>query len=175
MKTLNKNDLSKIESIFSELKNGNSDGKSSLKELENILNNTYNKSFKVVIISSEKRRYSFVMSVIPEKSIIDKVTNAVANDKTKTDTMVDIWKKCKNWLVEIDSRILDKTFTDRELTALLLHEIGHVIDSDSIPKRIIEVVQYGIVSSSFEAKSLLKKKMFCLAFCIGIKIIISND
>ena len=35
--------------------------------------------------------------------------------------------KIKNYYVEIDSKIFDMGFTTKELTAMLLHEIGHIV------------------------------------------------
>ena len=159
MKKLAKEDLQGIETYFNSLKN---DGISSTnsEDIEKILNRIYNKKFKVNIISSKERKYSFVMAVIPEKSVVEKITKSVANNDTKTETIVSLWKKCNSWIIEIDDRIIDSTFNEKELTALLLHEIGHVVDSDSVPKRIVDVVQYTFISSNFETKSLLKKKVF---------------
>ena len=81
-------------------------------------------------------------------------------NQSKVETISSLWKKCNSWLIEIDDRILDTTFSDSELTALLLHEIGHVVESDSVPKRLFDVIQYGVISSSIDTRSMLKRNLF---------------
>ena len=100
------------------------------------------------------------MSVIPEQSALDKITSNLLNEKSKKETITDLWEKCNKWTIEIDERVLDNSFTDRELSALLLHEIGHVVCTDSVPTRIKMVIQYSFVSMPFQSKSILKQKMF---------------
>lgn len=164
---LSNDEKKELESIFSELKNG-IDKTKAIKFLELDLKKIFKKNFVVKVIPTKEKKYSFVMSVIPEKSVLDKVTKCLLNNDTKKDAISDLWKKCNNWTIEIDERILDSSLSDRELVALLLHEIGHIVDSDSVPTRIKTVVQYSIVSMPFDSKSLLKQNMFSKMLSIPV-------
>lgn len=156
---LSPEDKKEFEAIFSELKNGMKK-QDAIKKLEVTLKKIYKKDFTVKIIKTKERKYSFVMSVIPEQSALDKITSNLLNEKSKKETITDLWEKCNKWTIEIDERVLDNSFTDRELSALLLHEIGHVVCTDSVPTRIKMVIQYSFVSMPFQSKSILKQKMF---------------
>lgn len=156
---LSPEDKKEFEAIFSELKNGMKK-EDAIKKLEVTLKKIYKKDFTVKIIKTKERKYSFVMSVIPEQSALDKITSNLLNEKSKKETITDLWEKCNKWTIEIDERVLDNSFTDRELSALLLHEIGHVVCTDSVPTRIKMIIEYSFISMSFQSKSILKQKMF---------------
>lgn len=156
---LSPEDKKEFEAIFSELKNGMKK-EDAIKKLEVTLKKIYKKDFTVKIIKTKERKYSFVMSVIPEQSALDKITYNLLNEKSKKETITDLWEKCNKWTIEIDERVLDNSFTDRELSALLLHEIGHVVYTDSVPTRIKMIIEYSFISMSFQSKSILKQKMF---------------
>lgn len=160
MKTIKKDEQVTIERIFYNLKDGTENKDKLLSELGTIVSKIFKKTIKVVIIPEKEQKVSFVMSVIPDSSTVDKIMKSVVNNETKTETIKSLWKKCNNWVVEIDERILSSVFTKEELTALFLHEIGHVVESDSIPNRISSVIQYSIASSGFSTKSVLKKRIF---------------
>lgn len=160
MKVLKREEQLKVEEIFYGLQHGIENKNKLLKDLEGIINKLFKKSFKITIIPTKERKQSFVMCVIPESSTVEKIMKSVVSNETKTSTIKSLWKKCNKWTIEIDERILSSEFTKEELTALFLHEVGHVVESDSIPTRITSVIQYTIASSGFDTKSVLKKKIF---------------
>ena len=160
MKVLKREEQLKVEEIFYSLQHGIENKDKLLKELAGIINNLFKKSFTIRLIPTKERKQSFVMSVIPETSTVEKIMRSVVSNDTKTSTIKSLWKKCNKWTIEIDERILSSEFTKEELTALFLHEVGHVVESDSIPKRISTVVQYSFASSTMDTKSVLKKRIF---------------
>ena len=94
------------------------------------------KEFKVILINGKSDFCG--IKVYPD---IAKLKSLYANlDKT---SLVEF---CKDWLVvvdnyivEIDENCFDKhrlNFTNKELTAMLLHELGHVAFSSTIPEVI---------------------------------------
>jgi len=94
------------------------------------------KEFKVILINGKSDFCG--IKVYPD---ITKLKSLYANlDKT---SLVEF---CKDWLVvvdnyivEIDENCFDKhrlNFTNKELTAMLLHELGHVAFSSTIPEVI---------------------------------------
>lgn len=122
-------------------------------------------NFDVKIISSiDNNTPVFIMSVFPEISTTNKIIYSLANsDKNKENIVKKLWEKNKKWTIEIDDKILQTKyfdFTDRELTALLLHEIGHVIYSNSITNRISTILQYEIAKANMGNKILMKDKLF---------------
>ena len=156
--SIRENKFSNIENYFGQLKT--SIDSSITKKMESELSTIYKKSFKIDIIKSGMRKNLFVMSVIPETSTLDKITMSIMNKKTTLQTITDLWTKCNKWTIEIDQNILTSQFTERELTALLLHEIGHVVASNAIPIRIKNVMQYTMMSAYSHLNPILSDKLF---------------
>lgn len=96
------------------------------------------KEFEVQISNKNMSERFFGMRVFPDidamdrfcKDIVDSMEsgkNAKFNDITKR------WKSIDKWVLELDYILFDRNtinFTPKELVALTLHEIGHVIYSD---------------------------------------------
>ena len=104
----------------------------------------------------------FVMSVYPDKSTLDKIVMEISNNNPKV--IASLWKQTKDWTIEIDRRILsgmdNLSLSERELVAIYCHEIGHIIESNKIPSRIINILQYEIANASLSSKAILKDKFF---------------
>ena len=65
--------------------------------------------------------------------------------------------------IEIDRRILTADYidlSDRELAAIFCHEIGHVIHCNSIPTRLVTILQYELAKTSISNKSMIRDKIF---------------
>lgn len=96
----------------------------------------FHKKFTVEIINGRDEFCG--MKVYPDLSSLTKIYN-------KLDEKSSI-KICKDWLVDIDKYVIeiDKNifntqiinFNNKELTAMLLHELGHVAFSSTIPEII---------------------------------------
>lgn len=117
-------------------------------------------TFDVTIVPHKSNEASYIMSVFPEKSTMDKMIKAMALNDSSKDIVKSLWKENKNWFIEIDSLTLDGTFTEKELTALLLHEIGHIAISNSVPRRVSTILQYYMISAKSKDKLLLRDKIF---------------
>ena len=121
--------------------------------------------FTINIINSvDNHDPFFVMSVFPEVSVIDKVIVAVMSNK-ETKAIKQLWETNKNWTIEIDSRILKDSpdslkFSNTELTAMLLHEVGHIVCSTSIPNRISLILRYEMMNSKITNRMMLKDKIY---------------
>ena len=158
MKTIEKDDLTKIESFFDTLKDGFN--KDKINDVISILSKIFNKSFTIGFVSEEDSNHSFVMSVTPDDKTIKDVSKKIIDGKEDSSGISSVWKKCKTWHVSIDSRMLDSSFTSRELTSLLLHEIYHIVESDDAPKRIFDTLQYTLSCNNCDVKALAKKPEF---------------
>ena len=119
------------------------------------------KEIDVQIIENLRGKF-FIMSVYPDESTVERIIEAIVNNEN--DAMIKAaWDETNKWTIEIDSRILtdDKVHaTSKELTALLLHEMGHIIYSNSIPQRISRVMRLEYNRAAAPIKELLKDKLF---------------
>ena len=103
----------------------------------------------------------FVMSVYPEETVVDKMIHSIATGNT--NDISNLWRKNKVWNIEIDARILDDhivSLTGSELTAIFLHEVGHITQSNSIPQRITNVLQYEIAKGGTTTRALIRDNLF---------------
>lgn len=104
----------------------------------------------------------FVMSVFPDITVTDKIINAILSGSDE-HTVSDLWSKTLKWTIEIDQRILTNDIVSldpKELTAIFMHEIGHIVSSNSIPMRVTNIMRYQIAKSDATSRSVIKAKVF---------------
>ena len=114
-------DFSNFEKIMFNFKQDQSSNR--LREIKNELNKFFKDSTcKEVIFTKNVDRMFFGMCVMPFMSgedVVDVITG-------------DTKKRIESYFIEIDSKILELNLTARELVAVLLHEVGHLVN-DSTP------------------------------------------
>ena len=94
------------------------------------------KEFTVQVTSNKTGNEKFFgMRVYPDIKEMDDFCKDLVNegDKIRFTDIVKKWKKIDKWFLEIDGTCFDRNqfnFNPKELTALTLHEIGHIIYSD---------------------------------------------
>ena len=165
--SLNKEKFLSIDQAFSVLKEDNHNN-AAVEIIEKSLADCFKGKFTINIIDPPSGSPYFIMSVYPEMDTIMKIISEVSSNNMKKEEVIrKLWEQNKKWIIEIDVRILKSdsnndncNFSPRELTALLMHEIGHVIYSNSLPYRITTVLQFEIAQSKMENKILLKDKFF---------------
>ena len=162
---LNRNMINDIETSFRLLK----EDKSNLEAIDRIKKSLepglpdFVFNISVTPIEKNERDLYFIMSVFPDESTVDKIITSITNDDTDIQAIQRLWQLNKVWNIEIDERILqDKPigFTPSELTAMLLHEIGHIVISTSIPSRVSIIIKYELLKSKFSNRMMLKDKIF---------------
>ena len=126
-----------IENTFSDYMIGKINEKAFLSKLETALDNlpfNSEKSFSVNISKNKSMGKDFFgFNVFPEIDKLEGICNKIANDDVKFKDIVKHWRSIKDWEIVIDSLVFDRSFiafNPKELTAMLLHEIGHVTQSD---------------------------------------------
>ena len=126
-----------IENTFSDYMIGKINEKAFLSKLETALDNlpfNSEKSFSVNISKNKSMGKDFFgFNVFPEIDKLEDICNKIANDDVKFKDIVKRWRSIKEWEIVIDSIVFDRSFiafNPKELTAMLLHEIGHVTQSD---------------------------------------------
>ena len=151
--------MTKIENAFAVLKE-NPNSTVALEILQKSAEDIFSYKFTVYTVDSVNAPV-FFMSVYPDRSTVDKIVDALSQNDSHV--ISKLWKQTKEWTIEIDRRILNTNIvdlTDRELTAIFCHEIGHVIQSNSIPNRLITILQYELAKTSIGNKSLIRDKFF---------------
>ena len=92
------------------------------KEMSDILHEVFkDMTFDVKLSKLLDESELFIMSVFPEMSTIDKIVNAVLTNKPDS-AISELWKKNKNWYIEIDQSIfVDKAldFDEKEIICFL--------------------------------------------------------
>ena len=161
---LDKEKFKRIDEEFAAIReNKSSSGMTEhLNAIESVLNSSFDMHFNIVVIKPKRNDPFYIMSIFPEESTLDKLVEAILNEENDT-VLKTIWNKNKNWTIEIDNRILTGSYIDansKELTALLLHEIGHVVYSNSVPHRMAKVMRYEFVKASIGTKNVFKHGVF---------------
>jgi len=179
---LNKDKFKDIESKFAALKeltNNNTNEYEYLhkrttditNEISSILHEVFkDMTFDISVVKRIDETELFIMSVFPEMSTIDKIISAVISNKPDS-VISELWKKNTKWYIEIDDDTLKSKefdFNEKELTALLLHELGHVVVTNSIPSRISTIMKYEIAKSNYTVKGLLNKGIFAKILSLPI-------
>lgn len=101
-----------------------------------VLNAFSQKEFTINIIDESNENESFFgMRVFPDENHMVALCGDITNGKdvASISAMLKRWRNIKSWVIEIDSRSFDRmkiNFNPSELTAMLLHEIGHTVYSD---------------------------------------------
>lgn len=156
----NRENFVTLENAFKILKE-NDRSKSGIDMLKTASEKIFPYKFNIVMIDVYNNSPLFVMSVFPEQSVLDKIVNAVAKSDTKV--ISKIWAETKNWTIEIDRRILKDEYirlTETELTAIYCHEIGHISSSNSIPSRIVNILQYELAKTKLTNKVFIQDTFF---------------
>lgn len=167
--SINKEKLQDVENGFKELK-ANPSSALGTRTIADALSSLTGKTVKVNVIQpTSVNQDCVVMSIFPEEEIIDKVIKYIVSEG-KDSLIASVWHGCNSWTVEIDARILnrDMELSEKELTALILHEIGHMMFSFSVPQRISQVVRLKFSQSNFITKQLLKDNFFSRLMCFPI-------
>lgn len=163
---LSATDCKNIEKCFEKLKTTPSDT-NSLRNIENVIGRSLQKDVEVKISRGSSQNQtdqkgSFIMCVYPDDDTTTRIVNAIMNNKTD-DLIASTWESCKKWTIEIDANILTDSrlnFTPRELTALILHEVQHMIYSTSTRKRLCDTLKMVLVKNSIDMKNVFKNSMF---------------
>ena len=159
---LNKDKFLAIEGAFLVLKE-NPNSTAALEIIKKSLESCIDCTFDIKVTNEvDPNAELFVMSVYPEVSVMDKIISAVISD-SNTDSIKKLWESNKKWTIEMDARLFNNSIiicNEKELTAMLLHEVGHIVCSTSIPNRISLVLRYELMRTNIKNKMMIKDKVF---------------
>lgn len=112
---------------------------------------------EITIVPADKDEF-FGMSVFPETSVSDRIVDCMINNKP-LQAYEEIWTSVNFWIIEIDSKLLyDRQLNANpaELTAALLHEIGHVVYSNTIPQKLNKTMSLAYLQLPAKVKHIIK-------------------
>lgn len=162
-------DLLALERSFQHLK-AKEDVDEKLAYIEKILSRRFDLNFKISIVENRTNEF-FGMTIYPAESLIDTLVDSIVRKKDKLEVIEKLWAENKDWYLEIDSLLLyDRNLNANpsEMVAVLLHEVGHVVYSNSVPARVNKILRYKIMELDYGVKRLLSSskinKLFNLVF-----------
>lgn len=161
-------DLLYIDKCFMSIKNKVAIDEN-LNKISLALKRLFDVDFKLKIIENNTNTF-FGMTIYPSVSTMDKVTECILDKDSNINKVYRIWEKNDDWYIEIDSLLLydgNLNTNPPEMTAVLLHEIGHVVYSNTIPQRLYKVIKYKLVKMNYQMKQLIDtdkiRKLFNIA------------
>ncbi len=164
-----------IEATFSDYMIGKINEKSFLNKMETALDAlpfNSKKSFSVIISKNKNMSKEFFgFNVFPEMDKLEDICNKIANDDTKFSDIVKRWRSIEDWEIVIDSLIFDRNFiafNPKELTAMLLHEIGHVTQSDEPIEQFYRA--YLESKSRLKSADKVSKKVLYILYTIPLAV-----
>ena len=129
------NKINMVDDIFANYMD-NHNKKSFEKDLKTLIDAFTNKQFEIRIVdtSAHAREPFFGMRVFPLGEEMDEFCKELTEDNTVSiSDMCNRWRSIEKWVIEVDDRIFDRmtiNFNPQEMTAMLLHEVGHTIYAD---------------------------------------------
>ena len=141
MPNVNNNSLDYLETIITKYINKRYSESKFCSDIATALNNLSlegkHKNFQVQISNTNGYSPFFGMRVFPSLTDMDAFCKAVINETgnryVKFGEITRRWKNINNWVLEIDSLCFDRNsfnFIPKEIIALILHEMGHIIYSE---------------------------------------------
>ena len=109
------------------------------KRLSDFLSAVSKKKIEVGIAPNQDKEPFFGMRIFPMPEEMDSFLKGMEDEeKLSFNKVYQNWKNINAWYLEIDSQVFDRkviNFTPQELSALVLHEIGHTIYSETVIER----------------------------------------
>lgn len=155
---MKKEQLLFIERCFNNIKL-EKDVDKNIKLIENAIKREYDIKIKISIIENKNNTF-FGMTVYPHMSEIEFITKMMLEN----GTVKEIEKAHREFMsttekvVEIDSLLLydqNLNTTSGEITAILLHEIGHVIASDTMVHRFKRAKEYMLAKFDSRVRKIM--------------------
>lgn len=161
-------DLQLVEECFFDIQN-KKNVNASIKKIERVLSRFFGIKFTINISNNTTHEF-FGMNIYPSISTMDTIIDSIVADKSSSETIAKLWQKNDEWFLEIDSILLyDKSLNANpsEITAILLHEIGHIVYSNTVPSRLNKILRYKMIELDHITKKMVTtdkiRKLFNLS------------
>ena len=146
-----------LETRIGEVKAGKNT-KFALESISRMLKQEHNmKTMNVSIVKNNGK--FFGANIYPSTSIADDLIKVLIHPKDNREDAYDVWARCDEWTIELDSKIFETTLNlnPGEIVAIIQHEIGHMIYSNTIPQRLNKVIKYEILKMEIKYRRMLTK------------------
>lgn len=158
MNKITRNDLSCLDRYFFSIQN-KENVTSNLGHISRVINRLFELDVNVTIVDNKTNNF-FGMNVCPRS--LDKYVNCLVKENDTRSRLQEMWEKETRWEIEIDSLLLyDKNLNANpgEIVAVLIHELGHVVYSNSVPSRINRVVKMELLNQDMNFRNLIRKHL----------------
>jgi hypothetical protein len=137
-------------------------------------NKPTDKSYTVTIVKNVKEPF-FGTRIFPVLDDMNAITDSLIYQDEKYSVVREKWFSCKNWVIEIDENLFDRSklnLIPKELTALLIHEMAHSVYSDSIIERMYRMYQESYIHMKYEEKRSLRimHQLYAIPFTVACQI-----
>jgi len=121
---------------------------------------------KVSLVHNRTKSYFFGVQLFPTESQLLSISEKIVDTNNKVQ-----FENCKEFIIELDSKLIyDLDITPREITAAILHEIGHkVYDKDILIRTKFQFLSS--LTTIGGATVLIVKKVSPLKFLLYLAII----
>ncbi len=163
------NDFLSIEKCFFKIKNKENIDENT-RQIEIILKRIFDMDFKLHITQNNTNEF-FGMSVYPSESTMDKMIESILSKKSSSKELVELWKDNDTWYIEIDSILLydmKLNANPSEIVAVMLHEIGHIVYSQTVPEKLNRILRYSVMKLNYQLKVLAANKKIRKLFNLAI-------
>ena len=139
------------------------DVKKNIKFIQNAVKRQYDIELDIRIVNNKSNQF-FGMCVYPHLNEIEAITELLLQNG-KVDEIEEVHMKMMKTVkvVEIDSILLyDQNIkaTPAEITAILLHEIGHIVAGNTVSNRAKKTREYLLFKSDAKIRNLMKTNKF---------------
>lgn len=144
-----------IDEAFGEIKR-KQDIEENLRSIKMSLGKLGIKVKQITIVPADNDEF-FGMSIYPNHGVADRIVQCMI-DKKPLKAYEVIWSNIDEWIIEIDSKIIynpQLNSNPAELTAALLHEIGHTIYSNTIPQKLHKTMSYTFLNLPSDVRIIL--------------------
>lgn len=157
MENKKSSDMLYLEECFKNIKS-KTNIDSSLESIKRIIGRNFDVNLTISIIDNDTDKF-FGMSIYPNINQIQLMIDQIINKKSSSDVIVEMWQKNKDWNLEIDSILLydnGLNANPAEIVAVLMHEMGHIVYSNTVPQRLSKIIRHKMLSASFTLKKLIQ-------------------
>lgn len=157
-----------IEKCFGHIK-AKDDVNGNITRIERALSREFDLKFNLSIVKNTTNQF-FGMNIFPSVSTMDIMVESIIDKKSSVEEILEVWQKNDTWYIEIDDILLYDTNLNAnpaEITAVLLHEIGHTVYDSTIPRRLNKTLRYKLMKLTYQMRALVSnekiRKLFNLA------------
>jgi len=121
--------------------------------------NDHKKHFEFAIVHNAGKEPFFAFRVFPVIADMQMFLSETTTEVKSFKDIINMWRNIENWYIEIDDTVFDRTsitFNPKELTALLLHEIGHTVFSDGVIERFYRAYKEAYVRMKSADRATIK-------------------